>query len=252
MPLPVPVSAPLIKPHLPISAPLIKPHPPVPPVSAPLIKSIPPVTSPLRQIPPTRPAPVIHLAAHNLAPHPKPVIPPNVHSPAKRLPPISPIAHKLPPVPPKFPATPSTLPQFSAQLLSPENYIMPFTPAPRHHPSPAKLIHKPAPLKASPIVIPNHKNVHHVSTPNHAPAVFHPPVPIAPIAPPIPRHPAVSAKLIHSIDPIAPPIPRQPTVPAVATQLHLPVPAHHPKTSQCQPIAGSGSYTCISFGAPSR
>ena len=234
LPLPVPVSAPLIKPHPPVSAPLIQPHPPVPPVSAPLIKSNPPVTSPLRQIPPTRPAPVIHPAVHNLAHHPKPVIPPIIHSPAKRLPPISPIAHKLPPVPPKFPATPSTLPQFSAQLLSPENYIMPFTPAPRHHPSPAKLIHKPAPLKASPIVIPNHKNVHHVSTPNHASAVFHPPVPIAPIAP------------------IAPPIPRHPTVPAVSTQLHLPVPAHHPKTSQCQPIAGSGSYTCISFGAPSR
>ena len=238
---------PPVLPPIPVSAPLVRAPPPPPVIARP-----PPPAHHAVHHAPTRPP--VHHAVHHQPfhpPPPKPVLKPLVHHPRLTLPP--------PPPPPS--------PHLPAQLLTPDHYLMRphITPAPFvHHPAPPpvkhftpQVHHPPAPtfrhLPAPPVHHP--PPIHHspVPRPTHHPplspvSIIRPNIPSAPVIPvaPVPlRHPAPHIPAAIAIPPPLSPGP-------LSSPLRLPSSPNHGRTTECQPLVGGGSYTCISFGAPSR
>ena len=217
--------------------------------------------------PPHHPAPVViprHKPSHFHPPPPKPPPPPPPIAPPRPPPPppIVPVPHRPPPqiAPLKLP----TVSKFSPQLLTPESYLMNFDP----HPAPLTPIHHtqhhqppvtPAPLRIAPL----HPPLHHPVRPQFPiPVPFHHhrphqaiPVPVAPVTSlPVAVHVPLTLPGASHHPPVHAPLalPGAGHHPPVHVPLALPGASHHPPVTQCQPLVGGGSYTCISFGSPQR
>ena len=233
---------PPVLPPIPVTSPLVRAPPPPPVIARP-----PPPAHHAVHIAPTTPQ--VHHAVHHQPfhhapppPPPKPVLKPLVHRPTPTLPPLPPP------------------PQLQPQLLTPDHYLMRphITPAPfihrppppavshfspqLHHPPPFPVHHPPAPIHHSPVPRPTHH------PPLSPVSIIRPNIPSAPLIPVAPaplRHPAPHI-------PAAVAIPPPPSHQPLSSPLRLPPSSDHGRTTECQPLVGGGSYTCISFGAPSR